>query len=301
MKKITSVTYTVDESDEGSNSRQNSREKVAKRKNQNNNQNKQNILTLAPINFNFYSTTAKPVTKTTKGTSSQRNNTTNSNKPKDNKLSNQRLPSDYDLYDDFQGERWFDRPAVNNINDYPPNDITTRPNYNNNYNNQNQNKQNRNYDNEYSYPNYNNQFTTKRPDYSYTTTTKRNNAYTTNNPYSVPNYNTYTTKNPYYNVPGVKPAVPAIVENRPPITNKPVNRPVTNKPYTTRPVTKVTKRPVIVQARPTDAGSISFPEDDSSPEILIGPDEDYMSETEKRRYIDMAERSKYSYNEIVIN
>lgn len=282
VKKITSVTYTVDESVENGNTRQNSREKDAKRKNQNNNQNKQ-IFTLAPINFNFYTTTAKPVRKTTKNPSSQRYVTENANKTKAQRISHQRLPSDYDLYD---GDRWFDRPAVNNIND--PYEITTRPYYNNNYNNQN-------YGNEYSNPNNNNQFTTKKPNYSYTTaTTKRSNVHTTKNPYAVANYNTYTTKNPYYYQPGVKPAVPAILENLPPITNKPVtNRPVTNKPYTTRPVNKVTNRPVSIPAIPTDAGAISFPEDDVAPEVTIGPNEDNMSESEKRRYIELAERSKY--------
>lgn len=269
VKKITSVTYTVDESVEDSNSRQNSKEKEAKRKNQNNNQIKQNIFTLTPINFNFYTTTAKPVRKSTKSTSSQRNVTENSNENKAPKIRHQRLPSDYDLYDD----RWFDKPAVNNINE--PYEIRTRPNYNNNYNNQNNN-----YNNEYSYPNYNNQYTTKRPEYTYTTTTKRPNEYTTKNPYYIPPFNTYTTKNSYYNQPAVKPAVPAI-ENRPPITNKPVtNRPVTNKPYTTGATNKATNRP-------------SFHEDNNTPDITMGPNEDYMTNSEKRRYLEMAERSKY--------
>lgn len=282
MKKITSVTYTVDESVEDGNSKQNSREKEIKRKNQNNNQNKQNIFTLTPINFNFYSTTAKPVRKTTKNTSSQRNVTANKNKAQS--ITQQRLPSDYDLYDGVHGDRWYDRPAVNNINE--PYEITTRPDYNNNYNNKNHN----NYDNEYSYPNYNNQFTTKRPAYTYATTTKRTNEYTTKNPYYVP---PYTTKNPYYNQPGVKPAV---IDNRPPITNKPVtNRPVTNKPYTTRPTNKETHNRVSIPANPTDAGAISFIEDDISPEVTMGPNEDNMSNSEKTRYIEMAERSKCFY------
>lgn len=283
VKKITSVTYTVDESVEEGNTRQNSREKVAKRKNQNNNQIKQNIFTLTPIDFNFYTTTAKPLRKTTKNSSSQSNVTEKSNK-KPQKISHQRLPSD-ELYDTNYGEKWFDKPAVNNINELY--EITTRPVYNN----QNRNQQNNNYDNEYSYPNYNNQFTTKRPE---STTAKQSNAYTTKNP-----FNTYTTKNPFYNQPGVK---PAIVDSRPPITNKPVtNRPVTNKPYTTRPTYKATNRPVSIPASPTESGSISFPEDDTSPEIIMGPNEDYMSDSEKRRHIETAERSKYTFIRIVSN
>ncbi|XP_038220448.1 uncharacterized protein LOC119838543 [Zerene cesonia] len=66
-------------------------------------------------------------------------------------------------------------------------------------------------------------------------------------------YTDFTTHNPFLN--GVRPAV----ANGPPITNKP----------------------------PTHAPQFF---EDASPELIIGPDEDYMSEIEKLRYIEVAER-----------
>ncbi|CAK1554303.1 unnamed protein product [Leptosia nina] len=70
--------------------------------------------------------------------------------------------------------------------------------------------------------------------------------------------NRYTTQNLFPNRPGVRPAV----TNGPPITNKP---------------------PV----------SSAY---DVTPELVIGPDEDYMSGTEKRRYLDVAERNNTGSN-----
>ncbi|XP_063631020.1 serine protease filzig-like [Cydia splendana] len=90
-----------------------------------------------------------------------------------------------------------------------------------------------------------------------------------------PNYNNnyYTTENPLNK--GVRP----VVTNGPPITNRPV-----------------TKRPNYgVNARPKDEDSIAFPDDDATPEIIIGPDEDYMSNVEKKRYIELAERKCDEY------
>ncbi|XP_059050384.1 uncharacterized protein LOC131845351 [Achroia grisella] len=85
-------------------------------------------------------------------------------------------------------------------------------------------------------------------------------------------YNRYTTYNPLYNVPGVRPAL--VDSYGPPITNKPA-----------------TKRPLAVFPRPTDGSVIRFPEGpDTSPPMLTGPDEDSMSNVEKRRYIEVSER-----------
>ncbi|XP_061727045.1 serine protease Hayan-like [Cydia pomonella] len=90
-----------------------------------------------------------------------------------------------------------------------------------------------------------------------------------------PNFNNnyYTTENPFNK--GVRP----VVTNGPPITNRPV-----------------TKRPNFgVNPRPKDEDSIAFPDDDATPEIIIGPDEDYMSNVEKKRYIELAERKCDEY------
>lgn len=75
----------------------------------------------------------------------------------------------------------------------------------------------------------------------------------------------YQTQYPFTIRPGVKPAV----VNGPPITNKPA-----------------TQRPSF-ETKPT--------QDDItvSPELIIGPNEDYMSTVEKRRYIELAEKSKF--------
>lgn len=81
-----------------------------------------------------------------------------------------------------------------------------------------------------------------------------------------------TTMNPLLHRPGVRPAV--VDDNRPPITNRPITRPtewpVTVKPESNRPIEN----------------------DNTEAEIEIGPDEDDMSETEKRRFIEIAEQSK---------
>lgn len=208
------------------------------------------------FNFNFFSTTPKPIRKSTKSsqriTSSTRKNSRTTSKGTTRKTNNERIESPtYDI--DNKHNEWNDKPIISNIADdyYNRQQTTTKryyeqPNhdYNNNQNfNNNQNvNNNQNFNN-----NQNSQF---------------------------------TTKNPFYNRPGVK---PPIVNNGPPITN----RPVTKRP---RPVTH---SPVIINPRPTDAGAIVFPKDDVSPEIITGPDEDYMSQVEKRRYIELAEKSKY--------
>ncbi|KAI5631093.1 trypsin domain-containing protein [Phthorimaea operculella] len=102
----------------------------------------------------------------------------------------------------------------------------------------------------------------------------------------------------------------------PPITNKPVTqrpyrpetqrpyRPETQRPYETerprRPATSkpTTVKPYIVNSIPTQAGAVVFPHEDEPPEIIKGADEDYMSETEKRRYIELAEKMCDKYKSL---
>ncbi|XP_048002508.1 uncharacterized protein LOC125239074 [Leguminivora glycinivorella] len=112
----------------------------------------------------------------------------------------------------------------------------------------------------------------------YTQKPNYNNYYTTENPFNK-GVNSY--ENPYNK--GVRP----VVTNGPPITNRPVTK---------RPNYVVTSKPNYgVNARPKDEDSIAFPDDDATPEIIIGPDEDYMSNVEKKRYIELAERKCDEY------
>ncbi|GBP20012.1 Serine protease snake [Eumeta japonica] len=112
--------------------------------------------------------------------------------------------------------------------------------------------------------------------------------WTTQNPFNTPNVrqhngrptNSWTTRNPF--VSGI--VRPVGNENRPPITNKPPK-------YNQRPQTPVTRQPVYE--------GISFPDDDDeTPDLVVGPDEDYMSEAERRRYIEMAERMCDEYKNL---
>lgn len=75
--------------------------------------------------------------------------------------------------------------------------------------------------------------------------------------------NVYTTQNPFYNRPGVRP--PPVDDSRPPITNRP---------------------------RTVTEDAVKFP-DPASPELIIGPNEDSMSEVERKRYIELSERSEF--------
>lgn len=77
----------------------------------------------------------------------------------------------------------------------------------------------------------------------------------------------YQTEYPFTIRPGVKPAV----VNGPPITNKPA-----------------TQRPSF-ETKPTQE-DITV-----SPELIIGPNEDYMTTVEKRKYTELAEKSKLIY------
>ena len=83
---------------------------------------------------------------------------------------------------------------------------------------------------------------------------------------SRPNFNDnrryYSTQIPYTSRPGVRP----IAANGPPITNRP--------------------------ARKQTVG-ISRHDDSVTPELIIGPNEDYMNSIEKMRYIEMAEKSEF--------
>lgn len=85
--------------------------------------------------------------------------------------------------------------------------------------------------------------------------------YETARPNYYDNRKYYTTQIPFTSRPGVRP----LVTNGPPITNKP----------------------------PKPSYSISSQDDSISPELIIGPNEDYMNSVEKKRYIEMAEKSKY--------
>ncbi|KPI99613.1 Serine protease snake [Papilio xuthus] len=80
-----------------------------------------------------------------------------------------------------------------------------------------------------------------------------------------------TTQNPFYNRPGVRPAV--VDDKRPPITNRPPSRRTT------------TLKPVHVLPKDTRI----------PPELITVPGEDAMSEAERLRHIDVSERmcSKY--------
>ncbi|KAJ2941662.1 hypothetical protein O0L34_g10457 [Tuta absoluta] len=233
--------------------------------------------TLLPI-FNYYTSTLKSSKKTNKV---NRNNSTSINRQSVHKKNtNRQLSSqDVDVSKNSQISDWYDRDnkvAERDFNHNKAYDDVTRP-YNYNDNN--------------------------RVIYNYN--------------------NDYTTKSPYYTRPGVK---PVFVDNRPPITNKPVTqrpyRPETQRPYrpetggpyrpeTERPYRPETERPqrpatskpttvkpYIVNSIPTQAGAVVFPHEDEPPEIIKGADEDYMSETEKRRYIEMAEKMCDKYKSL---
>lgn len=90
---------------------------------------------------------------------------------------------------------------------------------------------------------------------------------------SRPSYNDhrryYSTQVPYTSKPGVRP----IVANGPPITNRP--------------------------ARKQTVG-VSHYDDTVTPELIIGPNEDYMNSVEKMRYIEMAEKMCDKYKALDI-
>uniref|UniRef100_A0A2A4IXL5 GATA zinc finger domain-containing protein 14-like n=1 Tax=Heliothis virescens TaxID=7102 RepID=A0A2A4IXL5_HELVI len=86
----------------------------------------------------------------------------------------------------------------------------------------------------------------------------------------------YPSDTPLINRPGVQPA--PVDTGLPPITNRPV---ADRNDY---------------DNRPSDPSGVNY--DDQSagePEILIGPDEDDMSERQKRNYAQLAEKSEYDY------
>lgn len=90
-----------------------------------------------------------------------------------------------------------------------------------------------------------------------------------------------------YNRGTVYPNYPTI--NRPgvkPIKVDPNQAPITNRPVTDR-------NNVVPFDRPSNGGYGYTEKPAEAPEVLIGPDEDSMSEQQKRRYIDVAEKSKY--------
>ncbi|XP_045541205.1 uncharacterized protein LOC106709185 [Papilio machaon] len=126
----------------------------------------------------------------------------------------------------------------------------------NNYNNQGNNNNRPN--------NYNNQPSRNQNTQSGEYNSQSNNKVSKNN-YVV------TTQNPFYNRPGVKPAV--VDDKRPPITNRPPSRRTT------------TLRPVHILPKDTRI----------PPEMITVPGEDTMSEVERLRHIDVSERmcSKY--------
>ncbi|OWR41173.1 serine protease, partial [Danaus plexippus plexippus] len=83
---------------------------------------------------------------------------------------------------------------------------------------------------------------------------------------SIISYDTvkHTTVNPFAR-PGVKPAV----VNGPPITNRPVTRSFAPRP--------------IAGLQPHDDNTVT-------PELIVGPDEDYMSTVERRRFMEVTEK-----------
>lgn len=95
-------------------------------------------------------------------------------------------------------------------------------------------------------------------------------------------YNSHTTLNPFNNRPGL--VKPAVIDHRPPITNRPPSG--ANYNNQDKQVTQTS----------------------SGPEVIIGPDVDRMSEVQKRRYLEIAERSKlfflrlfYSYSYFIFH
>ncbi|XP_063836185.1 uncharacterized protein LOC135085338 [Ostrinia nubilalis] len=215
------------------------------------------------FNLNFF-TTPKPVRK---HKNSSHRNSSNKNKNQSLLLNNNKRP----FYDD----------SSNNVADYKPNLVTEKPVFAINRPTANSRPNNIN-----NKPNY-------EPKIEYDDNRSE--------------YNLFTTHNPLYHRPGVKPA--PVDPNQPPITNKPatvrpdfprpdtqrpeVARPVNRRPEVARPITikPATTRPFAVYPKPTDSSAIRYPvEKDTSPEVVVGADEDKMSSAEKRRYIDLAER-----------
>lgn len=109
-----------------------------------------------------------------------------------------------------------------------------------------------------------------------TNTNRPVNNFNTNNNFNDGGF--YFPSDPIVNQPGVVPA--QVNENQPPITNRPLT---SNNNFGSF-------------NRPSDPSSVTFTDQsDPEPEILIGPDEDDMSEWQKRRYEDTAERSEYEF------
>lgn len=115
--------------------------------------------------------------------------------------------------------------------------------------------------------NYVSNYYTQKPNYD----DNNNNDHESNLRSEYDRNNYYTTIGPLRR-PGVRPAV---VDSRPPITNRPV-----------------TRRPSFgTNVSPRDDAAV--PGDGDSPQLTVGPDEDLMSQAEKKRYIELSERSKY--------
>ncbi|KAG7306557.1 hypothetical protein JYU34_007925 [Plutella xylostella] len=188
-----------------------------------------------------------------------------------------------------------DRPSQSDYSTYvttKPTKNNQRPEYNNERPSQSEYNSYTTKPNRPQRPDYNgdtySSYSTSRPNYEnthYTTTNKPNyynyegsyndrpsyNAYTTHKNTNKRPSNSYTTQNPYTHRPGVKPAV----IHGPPITNRPIHKPYTEKPA-------------------GDFGNedaVYFPEEKNpSPEVVIGPDVDVMSATQRRKYVDLAEK-----------
>lgn len=265
-------------------------------------QNTERPRTLDP--FGFYPTTAKP-RKTTRKTTTTKSWYDNVSTEKAKKVN--LINSNIHFVDNSNNNKRVD----NNNNRRTDNVNNNRQNNNRRTDNRNNNNRkvvntDSDYNNAFDYSSLNN-------NNRKTTTTKR--------PYSsnlsagsfITFPNSFTTQNPLLNRPGVKPAV--VDENRPPITN----RPVTNRPIyfpnegpkwpesTKRP--EASKRPIYVSIteRPDDNRNNNKPvnndnnnrpgsDDVEEPEIEVGPDEDDMSDAEKRRYLQIAEQSKFYPN-----
>lgn len=184
---------------------------------------------------------------------------------------------------------------------YNLNSETARPNYELNYNNNRQTTQRTT-----TTTNYYNPETTQKVDYY-----GRQTSNIFDNGRTTQRTTMRQSSNPLFNRPGVKPAV--VDENRPPITNRPVTEshvydhqfesgiyePFTRPPVFARPVNTrspfETERPISTGvARPIASKPAS--NDDTEVDIEIGPDEDDMSDAEKRRLYDICEQSKYNVN-----
>ncbi|CAH1642678.1 unnamed protein product [Spodoptera littoralis] len=161
------------------------------------------------------------------------------------------------------------------INRNPESYSNNRGNSNRRNNNNSNNNRNTNYngylntDNQnYNRPNNKVPTTFEIPDYNNQGANRGDN-YNPNNNYPSDN-------NPLINRPGVKPA--PVNDDLPPITNRPVFN--TNNGVN----------------RPTESSYQA----DAEPEILIGPDEDDMSDREKRRFEDITERMCERYKALTV-